>query len=180
MGTLLVLLTILIPLSASARQRDTLGTGHPTHFVANIGQWEQPFLFQSQMNNAALFVENTCLTIALRQSIPPEEEGEHFHHSISQQMHAYRVHFEGCNSRPTIMGQDIDAEGGYDNYYYGKDPSRWATKMPHYRAVYYTDLYQGIDMDIRAAQNALKTNFYLAPGASASQITQSHHSHFCG
>ncbi len=171
MGTLLVLLTILIPLSASARQRDTLGTGHPTHFVANIGQWEQPFLFQSQMNNAALFVENTCLTIALRQSIPPEEEGEHFHHSISQQMHAYRVHFEGCNSRPTITGQDIDAEGGYDNYYYGKDPSRWATRMPHYRAVYYTDLYPGIDMDIRAAQNALKTNFYLAPGASASQIT---------
>ena len=171
MGTLLVLLTILIPLSASARQRDTLGTGHPTHFVANIGQWEQPFLFQSQMNNAALFVENTCLTIALRQSIPPEDEGEHFHHSISQQMHAYRVHFEGCNSRPTITGQDIDAEGGYDNYYYGKDPSRWATRMPHYRAVYYTDLYPGIDMDIRAAQNALKTNFYLAPGASASQIT---------
>ena len=51
-----------------ARQRDTLGTGSRTHFIANLGQWDAPFLYKAQMNNAALFAESNCLTIALRKS----------------------------------------------------------------------------------------------------------------
>ena len=80
-----------------ARQRDTLGTGHPTYFVANQGQWNNPSLFQAQMHNAALFVESDRLTIALRNPHPPHDENEPFHHAMSQQMHAYRVNFIGCS-----------------------------------------------------------------------------------
>ena len=170
-GTLLVLFLTLIPQNAAARQRDTLGTGSPTHFIANTGQWNHPFLFQAQMHNAALFVENSCLTIALRQSSHHDhEKTEHFHHAMSQQMHSYKVHFVGCNPSPTVTGMDIDPYGGYDNYYYGNDPNRWATKLMHYKTVYYNNLYPGIDMDIKVAQLALKTNFYVSPGANADNI----------
>jgi len=170
MGTLLVLLSCLMPQPSLARQRDTLGTGHPTHFIANLGQWSQPFLYKSQMHNAALFAESTCLTIALRQPLPHSDKDHQFHHTVSQQMHAYRVHFMGCNPSPTVTGQDIDPHDGYDNYYYGKDPNRWVTRLSHYRTLYYHNLYPGIDMDIQVAQHALKTNFYLAPGTNPDQI----------
>lgn len=168
-GTLLVLIACLLPQTALSRQRDTLGTGSPAYFVANRGQWEAPFLFQSQMYKAALFAEPTCLTIALHQTVTHGQD-EHFHHAPARQMHAYRIHFEGCNPSPAVSGQDIDPHSGYDNYYYGKNPEKWVTRLSHYQTVYYHDLYPGIDMDIRVAQHALKTNFYLAPGASADSI----------
>ena len=153
-----------------ARQRDTLGTGHPTYFVANQGQWSNPSLFQAQMHNAALFVESDRLTIALRNPHPPHNENEPFHHAMSQQMHAYRVNFIGCSENPDVMGQDIDPNRGYDNYYLGNNPERWVAHLDHYSTIFYSGLYPGIDMDIQVAQHALKTNFYLSPGAKVSDI----------
>ena len=152
-----------------ARQRDTLGTGSRTHFIANLGQWDAPFLFKAQMNNAALFAESNCLTIALREITPHHEEG-HFHHAMSPHMHAYKVYFINSNSSVSVTGQDPDPNGGYDNYYYGHNPDRWVSRLSHYMTVYYNGLYDGIDMDIQAAQHALKTNFYLAPGANPGNI----------
>ena len=55
-----LLLLILLATSVTtvqARQRDTLGTGQRTHFVANQGQWDDPSLFQAQLHNAAIFAE---------------------------------------------------------------------------------------------------------------------------
>lgn len=152
-----------------ARQRDTLGTGSRTHFIANLGQWDAPFLYKAQMNNAALFAESNCLTIALREITPHHEEG-HFHHAMSPHMHAYKVYFINSNSSVSVTGQDPDPNGGYDNYYYGHNPDRWVSRLSHYMTVYYNGLYDGIDMDIQAAQHALKTNFYLAPGANPGNI----------
>ena len=154
---------------AHARQRDTLGTGSRTYFVANLGQWDNPSLFQAQMHNAALFAENNCLTIALRAHLP-HNEGEHFHHAMSSQMHAYKVHFKGSNSLVTVTGQNPDKYGGYDNYYLGRNPEHWVSKLSHYLTVYYSELYDGIDMDIQVAQHALKTNFYISPGTNPDNI----------
>ena len=168
-GTLLLLLLLSAIQPAIARQRDTLGTGGRTYFIENRGQWEAPFLFQAQMHNAVLFAERDCFTIALRESTPPPDD-HHFHHYISQKMHAYKVIFDGCNQQVTVTGQDIDPDGGYDNYYYGHDPSRWASRLPHYGTVFYQGLYPGIDLDARVAKNALKTNFYVSPGADPSSI----------
>ena len=166
---LLLLLTNATIPAAHARQRDTLGTGNATHFIANLGQWDDPSLFQAQMHNAALFVERGCLTIALRES-NQHTEGEHFHHAQSQRMHAYKVHFIGANPSVDVNGQDPDPYGGYNNYYYGHNPDRWVTHLSHLRTVYFNSLYPGIDMDIQVAQHALKTNFYLSPGANPDNI----------
>ena len=154
---------------AYAHRRDTLGTGSRTYFIANLGQWDNPFLFKAQMNNAALFAESNCLTIALRQHRHHNHDS-HFHHEMGGQMHAYKVHFKGSNPSVTVTGQNPDKYGGYDNYYYGHNPDRWVSHLSHYLTVYYSGLYDGIDMDIQVAQHALKTNFYITPGAKPSSI----------
>ena len=170
-GTLLLLffLPVFIP-SASARQRDTLGTGHRTHFVANFGQWKNPSLFQAQMHNAALFAESGCLTIALRQSTSHNHTIDHFHHEANHNMFAYKIHFLNSNPSVLVTGHDPDPNGGYDNYYYGHDPQKWVSGLVHYQTVLYHNLYPGIDMDIQVAQHALKTNFYIAPQTDPSII----------
>lgn len=168
-GTLLLLLLLLAANTSFARQRDTLGTGGRTYFIENRGQWDAPFLFRAQMHNAAFFAERDCFTIALREQAH-DHQSHHFHHHVGQMMHAYKVVFDGCNPHATITGQDIDNYGGYDNYYYGHDPKRWVSRLPHYGTVYYQSLYPGIDLDIRVAEKALKTNFYISPGADPSDI----------
>ena len=155
----------------SAHQRDTLGIGGRTYFTENQGQWSAPFLFQAQMHNAAFFAESDCFTIVLRKEPTETHNPHHFHHQLGHQMHAYKVHFVGCSPQVDVSGRNIDIDGGYDNYYYGHDPNRWATHMPHYGTVYYSDLYPGIDLDVQVATHALKTNFYVAPGADVSDIS---------
>ena len=167
-GTLLLLLLLMAILPVQARQRDTLGIGGRTYFVENRGQWQAPFLFKAQMYNAALFVERDCFTVTLRERTVDHDH--QFHHHVGQMMHAYKVMFEGCNPQVTVSGQDIDADGGYDNYYYGHDPQRWVSRLPHYGTVYYQNLYTGIDLDVRVASNALKTNFYVSPGTDPATI----------
>ena len=170
-GTLLLLFIIWGITPLSAHQRDTLGIGGRTYFTENQGQWSAPFLFQAQMHNAAFFAESDCFTIVLRKEPTETHNPHHFHHQLGHQMHAYKVHFVGCSPQVDVSGRNIDIDGGYDNYYYGHDPNRWATHMPHYGTVFYSDLYPGIDLDVQVATHALKTNFYVAPGADVSDIS---------
>lgn len=151
------------------RHRDTLGVGERIWFVENRGQWREPFLFRTQMQRAALFAEEGCLTVNVREAMPHDHH--HFHHHTGTRCHAYRVHFEGASEEVSVTGTDIDAASGYDNYYYGHGGERWITNVPHCMTVYYAGLYPGIDMDLRAAGHAVKSNFYIHAGASPAAIT---------
>lgn len=153
----------------SVRHRDTLGVGDRTWFVENRGQWREPFLYRAQMRGAALFAEEGCLTFVVREPAPQGDDHS-FHHHTGTRTHAYRVHFEGASPSARVEGRDIDPFSGYDNYFYGHDPTQWVAHLPHHLTVYYRDLYPGIDMDVRVADHALKSNFYLQPGASPSAI----------
>lgn len=165
----LLLLFLALPLSnLQARQRDTLGTGSRIYFVQNLGQWDSPFLFKAEMNRAAFFAESDRFTFVIK-STPSDETGHPHHHGGPA--HAYRVLFEGCNTHPTVSGQDISPEEGYDNYFLGNQPHRWVTHVPHHKTILYQNLYPGIDMDVRVAQHALKNNFYISPGANPALIT---------
>ena len=165
-GALLLVFLLTLWPTAQARQRDTLGIGERTWFVENQGQWDERVRFRAQMHNAAFFAEDGCFTIAVREA--PKAHTT-FHHAIGQRMHAYRVHFVNAG-KCSPSGRDADMESGYDNYYYGHDPSRWVSRLPHYQTLYYSDLYPGIDMDVRMAEHAMKSNFYIAPGANPAAI----------
>lgn len=165
---LLILLLFFANPLAVALQRDTLQIGPRTYFVPNLGQWDDPSRFRARMDCATLFVENNGYTLDLIGSSHTHEG--HSHHHASSQGHAYRVRFLNCAQQPTIEGREVDPDEGYDNYFLGSDPSRWVSRLQHYYTLYYSGLYPGIDMDIRVAQNALKSNFYIAPHANPSAI----------
>ena len=166
---LLVLILLLCSLSASAhRHSDTLGVGGGVMFVENMGQETESVLYEAQMGRAALFLERDCFTIALREVVP-QEATKPFHHSIyGRKGHAYKIHFKGCN--PQAETEGLGRSTSYNNYFRGRDRSRWRSRVPEWASVVYHDLWQGVDMQVYGAKGALKYDFIVEPNAKASQI----------
>ena len=166
---LLILTACFACLTAAAHHHgDTLGVGGHVSFVENRGQINPAVLYEAQMGRAALFLERGCMTIALRQVVPQEPD-KPFHHSIyGRKGHAYKIHFKGCNAQAAVEG--VGKLTTYNNYFRGKERSRWQSHVPEFASVVYKDLWHGVDMQVYGAKNALKYDFIVAPNASASQI----------
>jgi gliding motility-associated-like protein len=162
---LLALLLLVAGASAATARNelDTLGAGTVVHFVENLGQWDARVRYEAQLHDAAVFLEEGSLMVALR---------EHTGHpgpakSTGIRCHAYRMHFVGAAA---VAPVGRDKQEGYCNYYLGNDPSRWRSRVGTYLTAAYTGLYDGIDLEIYGGSRALKYNFIVHPGADVSQI----------
>ena len=164
MKRLLTILAILLAINPvyARHEHDTLGFGAPVSFTENLGQWDAAVRYEAQLHNAALFLEESGLTVVLREAVThpaPHPKRPHYH--------AYRMSFSGS------LGATPEGEGrqaGYSNYYLGNNPARWRTGVQSYSVVRYRDIWPGIDMEIYTAANALKYNFIVHPDADPSQI----------
>ncbi|MFN7937227.1 MAG: SBBP repeat-containing protein [Bryobacteraceae bacterium] len=59
---------------------------------------------------------------------------------------------------------------GVSNYFYGKDPARWYTDVPHYGRVRFKNVYPGIDLVYYSTEQRMEYDFVVAPGADPSRI----------
>ena len=142
--------------------RDTLGTGRRILFSENKGQWEPQVLFRSQMHTTTLFVEHDCFTFVVQH--PDNDNLKHFPCDYTQKgryrQHCYRIGFVGSNA-DEVIGEDM--ESGHENYFIGRDRRRWATDVRVYGSVLYRNIYQGINMRVYTASNAMKYDFIVQP-----------------
>lgn len=161
LGFLIVLMALCC--NAMARHdRDTLGVGMTVSFVENRGQWEQPYRYEAQLHDAALFLESRTITVALRESLPhpaPVNKVPAYH--------AYRMHFVSADD---VEPSGFNPKSTFVNYFLGDNPAFWRSRVPQYDAVRYDNLYPGIDLEIYGADKALKYNFIVRSGADASQV----------
>src|SRR6185369_9895823 len=80
-----------------------------------------------------------------------------------------RLKLLGANPSPRVEGERPLA--GTANYFIGKDPTRWHTKVPTYARVRYRSVYPGIDVVYYGTtQRQLEYDFVLAPGADPAAI----------
>ena len=142
---------------------DTTDVGPMAVFVENRGQWDEKIRYEAQLHNGAVFVEEGCLTFMLVDR--PKHHGAP--HYCPKGGHAYKMHFDGAKaSSPTAIGQQT----GYSNYYLGEDPQRWQSHVASFAAVQFSNIYNGIDLEVYAAKGAVKYNFIVAPQADPGQI----------
>lgn len=142
---------------------DTGGVGPMAVFVENLGQWDAKIRYEVQLNDGAVFVEEDCLTFMLVNR--PKHHGDL--HTCPKVGHAYKMHFDGAKpTAPSAIGQ----QPGYHNYYIGDNPQRWRSHVGTFAAVQYYGLYDGIDLEVYAAKDAMKYNFIVAPQADPGQI----------
>ena len=153
----------LLALPVAARNvRDTLGVGTQALFVRNDGQWDARVRYEAQLHDAALFLEDDGLTVALRAPLRHPAPGTG--HRLA--MHAYKMRFVGTSASPN--GEQ--KQPGYSNYFIGDNTARWRSGVPAFSVARYKDLYPGIDLELYTASNALKYNFIVNPGADPAQI----------
>ncbi|HUO57970.1 MAG TPA: SBBP repeat-containing protein [bacterium] len=75
---------------------------------------------------------------------------------------------DGGNPHPAFEG--IERTGAISNYFIGKDPSKWRTKIPLYTQVKLKDVYPGVDMVYYGKQGHLEYDFIVKPGADPKAI----------
>lgn len=159
--TTLLLLLACVP-AVARNERDTLGVGTQVLFVRNDGQWDARVHYEAQLHDAALFLEEDGMTVALRHPAAHPAPGN----GKRTAMHAYKMRFAGGHALPTGEAR----QPGYSNYYLGDNPARWRSGVPSFAVARYTDLYEGIDLELYTASDALKYNLIVHPGADPSAI----------
>lgn len=142
-------------------------------YIENKGQWHENVLYKLNLNDGALFLENNCVTYNF---INPGElnystahhgaEGQS--HSLLRAAHAYKIFFRGANKKPQIYAENSASD--YENYFIGKDPSKWASGVKKYKEVVYQELYQAIDLIYHGGSTGIKYDFIVHPGADYHDI----------
>src|SRR5262245_54346273 len=78
------------------------------------------------------------------------------------------VRFVGADRASRATGrQELRARSPY---YVGNDPTRWVTDVPHFETVEYAGVYPGVDVVFRGAEEGLRYDFVVAPGADPTAI----------
>jgi gliding motility-associated-like protein len=138
-------------------------------FIENKGQWDEHVLYKMELNNGALFIENSCLTFNfistedMNYSAAHHGSEEHSH-SLLRAGHAYKMNFINANKNSGITKSDKTID--YCNYYIGKDPSKWASYVSKYHTIKYNDLYDGIDFNFHSNSYGMKYDIIIHPGAN--------------
>ncbi len=174
LSALTVLLLTINCNSLIARNiRDTLGIGQRVHFTENKGQWEDKVLFRSVLHDADIFLEKGRFTIVAADPRNPRGKGylNDKNNNTIYRFHAYHLNFLNAG---TPVASGLFPEDTYENYFIGNDPQKWASKVLVYEAVEYKNLYNGINLKVYSANNALKYDFLVSPHSDPSQIRVSY------
>ena len=145
-----------LPTDAATKARVAANYGKlPLIFEANRGQTDARVKFLSRGPGYTLFLTPGEAVLSLRGT---EGKG-----------HALRVKLVGAEAAPKMTG--LDRLPGVSNYFIGKDPKKWRTKVPHYARVGYEGVYPGIDLVFYGTnQRQLEYDFIVAPGIDPARI----------
>jgi FOG: PKD repeat len=155
-------------------------------FTENKGQWEQDIRFRGQLPAGDFYLHTNGFTVVqhnaddlerfykrhhghlrhtkqARAVQPPANKDEYHLRS-----HAYRVQFVGGNAHPQIVPDKVLP--GYNNYFIGNDPTKWASHVKTYQAVLYRNIYHNIDARYYSENGRLKYDLIVHPGGRVEDI----------
>ncbi len=139
-------------------------------FTENKNQWDKNIQFRAQLDGGALWMEKDALTYSFYDK--ETVRGLHANYKAKPtktiRTTGFKVHF--TNSNPNTWIKSTDVTPDYNNYFIGKDPSKWAGDVKNYKRVVYNDLWQGINLEALGQDNSVKYNFYVKAGADPDHI----------
>lgn len=147
-------------------------------FIENKGQWDSRVNYRGNFSSGAFFLEDNGFTVLMNNPEDLKKLSELMHgHGIGSQSpkpsvtlrsHAYKVDFLG--SSPGIQVVPDKMVPTYNNYFVGKDPSKWANECRIYNAVTYSNVYPNIDVRYYSDGDKLKYDFIVKPGGNVNAI----------
>ncbi len=149
----------------------------PLSFEPNQGQADPKVRFLSRGSGYSLALTDSAAVLTLhRTGISPNRNGlsrifdggRRPTASKSVETDVVSMEIAGANPVHDISGSN--PLGGTTNYFIGKDPSKWRTRVPTYAGVRYGAVYPGVDLVYYGNQRRLEYDFIVAPHADPKQI----------
>ncbi|MGZ3942583.1 MAG: DUF7948 domain-containing protein, partial [Bacteroidia bacterium] len=141
-------------------------------FTENKHQWEDFIKFRAQLDGGALFVKSNSLTYGFydKETYRKNHDNLSFTPTTKRAIKftGFDVNFVNSNSNTQI--ESTNPTHDYCNFFIGADKHKWASNVKNYTRLLYTDLWQGINLEIIGQDNSAKYNFYIKPGADPANI----------
>jgi len=168
----ILLILFLFPLAALKAQYSNI------EFVENKGQWDPKIKFAGKVNAGAFYVQQKGFQV-LQHNVDDWKkitETIHDHHGgksnlsapLTLRSHAYQVQFVNGNENPQIIPDK--SLPGYNNYFLGDDPSKWATDCKIYQGITMKNIYPNVDIRYYSSNGGMKYDIIVHPGGDISRI----------
>ena len=143
-------------------------------FEKNKGQWPNQVEYKADLGfGRRIFFEKNKFTYVIYNpdDVYRAHENEHEHAGKIDgkiNIHAFEMEFVNANSATNVEGSRMHSF--YYNYFLGNDPSKWASEVPVFKTLSYTNLYKGIDLIAYQNENNFKYDYVVKAGADAGNI----------
>lgn len=149
-------------------------------FVENKGQWDSRVKFRGDVSYGSLFIRQGGFTMVKHKEDELDrvydalhghtENGKHasFDQSLTVHSHAFNVDFVGAS--PAMQTIADKPAQGYNNYFIGDDPSKWAGGCKIYQALEFKEIYPNIDVRYYTNNGVLKYDIIVRPGGDISKL----------
>ncbi len=144
-----------------------------TSLIENRGQWPATVTHRAELAGATVWLEQAAVLIdRFDQAAMRAIAHAHAHPEVSPlstvEHHAFRLRFLGAAAAPRV--EHLGVRRGTYNYFIGDDPTRWGRNCHAFGAVVQQEIYPDIDLRFRTADNGVKYDLILEPGADPDLI----------
>lgn len=146
-------------------------------FIENQGQWDKKILFKSEFTGGVLNLENGTFNYnfydieKLNELVGHHHKFAHYHEEAdwTVEAHCLKVNFENASFKKQNI-KTSRAISEYFNYYIGNEPSKWANKVPAFKSIFFENIYNEIDLEIKGQNHSFKYDIIVRPDGKTSEI----------
>jgi hypothetical protein len=155
----------------------------PLYFIENQGQVDRGVRYYTRSGKHAIrftseglyFTFSKGLDQALTATAGPGAKGKLSPSELTvsgnkQTVPPTVVRLTPLGMRPEVELVALEPQEGKVNYFLGKDPKKWRTHIPTYRAVVYREAYPGIDLKFYGSGRQMEYDIILQAGADPGQV----------
>lgn len=144
-------------------------------FIENKGQWDNKIQYRAKVPSGYLHLEqNRFNWFFYDDDAFGKIVHNHNHHDNDEQVpdfykyHVLTVDFVNANKTSTTSTSSPSKP--IYNYYFGKNPEKWATHVKGYYQLTKHNIWDGIDMKLYSSPQGLKYDFIVSPKSSLNNI----------
>jgi gliding motility-associated-like protein len=136
----------------------------------NRGQWDERILYNVDLNQGKLYLENNKMTFFLTDAMS-HNHTEHEDHSEEKSGIAYQaINQTFLNANENAIQVEKNPSSHYSNYILGADKSKWKSEVLSFSEVHFKQFYPNIDLFYTSRDGQLSYNFKVLPFADPSHI----------
>ena len=131
--------------------------------IPNKGQWESNILCKAYIPNGVLIIDNKGWTMQLYDyhSIQVGHGSCHEEELPPDSLQGHNIRYKWLQASPINNVDYLMPENTYNNFYLGKDRSKWKSNVANYKALTIKNLYPGIDLSIYGTDEGFKYDYIL-------------------